>query len=65
MRRAALTATGGWILLAMAVTAIGGAVTLTAARDNTLYQDSDGLTSNGAGPHFFVGRILAGDIRRG
>jgi hypothetical protein len=32
-------------------------VTLEASQDNTLYEDSAGTLSNGAGEHFFVGRV--------
>ena len=40
-------------------------VTLNASKDNTLYQDSAGSLSNGAGQHIFVGRTaVAGLIRR-
>ncbi len=31
-------------------------VTITASKDNTLYQDSEGLVSNGAGTYLFAGR---------
>ncbi len=36
-----------------------------AAKDNTLYEDSFGLLSNGAGEHFFVGVNNMNAIRRG
>jgi hypothetical protein len=39
-------------------------VILPAARDNTLFEDAQGDTSNGAGPHLFAGRISQGRIRR-
>lgn len=61
-----------------AVAAVCGVLTATAAfsevvsipafRDNTLYQNATGSTSNGAGEYFFVGRtevISGGTIRRG
>ncbi len=38
---------------------------LSAAKDNTLYEDANGLLSNGTGPGFFAGRTGNGDIRRG
>lgn len=38
---------------------------ITSSRDNTLYEDNTGTTSNGAGAHFFAGRTNAGSIRRG
>lgn len=42
-------------------------VTIEASKDNTLYEDAAGATSNGAGENFFVGRSnqLTGSIRRG
>lgn len=40
-------------------------VSLSAAKDNTLYEDLTGSTSNGAGSYFFVGSTANGDIRRG
>jgi len=42
-------------------------ITLSASKDNTLYEDPAGGLSNGAGPHFFVGRTNqgTGSIRRG
>jgi len=42
-------------------------VTIEASKDNTLYEDVAGATSNGAGENFFVGRSnqLTGSIRRG
>ncbi len=39
-------------------------VTLGASKDNTLYQDTTGSLSNGAGQHFFAGRTSAGFRRR-
>lgn len=42
-------------------------VTIDANKDNTLYEDASGATSNGAGQNFFVGRtnLSTGSIRRG
>jgi hypothetical protein len=40
-------------------------VTLNPSKDNTLYQDTNGALSNGAGQHFFVGNTNNGSIRRG
>lgn len=40
-------------------------VLLNPIKDNTLYQDDFGQTSNGQGQHFFAGRTAAGLIRRG
>jgi hypothetical protein len=39
-------------------------VTLPAAHDNTLFEDAEGDTSNGAGPAFFAGRNGQGRARR-
>lgn len=45
----------------------GEVVELIPQQDNTLYQDAgnNGLISNGAGQHFFCGRISDGFLRRG
>ncbi len=40
-------------------------VTLTAAKDNTLYEDVNGAFSNGSGQHLFAGQTGSGSIRRG
>jgi len=43
-------------------------VSIVASRDNTLYEDAGGALSNGAGIHFFAGRVGltgGGRIRRG
>lgn len=39
-------------------------VNVPCARDNTLYEDLAGLTSNGSGPSVFCGKTGTGDIRR-
>jgi hypothetical protein len=39
-------------------------VTIAASKDNTLYQDSTGSLSNGAGIHFFTGQTRLGSLRR-
>lgn len=39
-------------------------VTLTAARDNTLYEDAAGSLSNGAGQFLFAGVTSRGELRR-
>jgi hypothetical protein len=39
-------------------------VSIIAKKDNTLYQDTAGALSDGAGQHFFAGRTNAGFIRR-
>jgi len=39
-------------------------VSVVSSKDNTLYQDTAGAISNGAGQHIFVGRTSAGSLRR-
>lgn len=39
-------------------------VTITATKDNTLYEDASGSTSNGAGSYLFTGKTNNGSIRR-
>lgn len=52
------------LIMATPTLAEASAVELTAVRDNTLFQDADGDTSNGAGPGFFAGLNNQGRIRR-
>lgn len=40
-------------------------LSLTATKDNTLYEDASGSTSNGAGEFLFTGKTNSGSIRRG
>ena len=40
-------------------------VNITVANDNTLYEDANGLTSNGAGQYFFTGKTATSSLRRG
>ncbi len=40
-------------------------VTITASKDNTLYENPTGALSNGSGTGFFAGRTGSGAIRRG
>lgn len=40
-------------------------ITLEPVKDNTLYEDPDGMLSNGMGSFFFAGRTNEGKIRRG
>jgi hypothetical protein len=42
----------------------GGAVNIPSMKDNTLYEDSTGMLSNGAGQHMFAGTTASGLIRR-
>lgn len=48
----------------LAPPAIAGVATLPSARDNTLFEDANGDTSNGAGPAFFAGINTQGRTRR-
>jgi hypothetical protein len=54
-----------FMLAGSAAIANAASVTLSAAKDNTLYQSDLGDLSNGAGPDFFVGRTANGLERRG
>ncbi len=38
---------------------------ISASKDNTLYEDTSGALSNGAGQHFFAGKNNSGKIRQG
>jgi len=38
---------------------------VSAIKDNTLYEDPQGATSNGAGNYFFAGKTDVGEVRRG
>lgn len=40
-------------------------VTISSLKDNTLYEDANGATSNGAGQYFFTGATAFGGLRRG
>jgi hypothetical protein len=40
-------------------------VTINSMKDNTLYEDASGLSSNGAGQYFFTGATAFGGLRRG
>ena len=48
----------------MSATVRAEVVTLHPARDNSLFQDADGVTSNGAGPALFAGNNGQGLTRR-
>jgi hypothetical protein len=41
------------------------AISIGSARDNTLFEDPLGETSNGAGQYFFIGRTMFDMVRRG
>jgi len=55
------------VLLFAATTSAQSQVTIDASKDNTLYEDAAGATSNGAGENCFVGRTnqVTGSTRRG
>ena len=44
--------------------AFAAEVSIVASQDNTLWEDDNGTTSNGAGENLFVGRNGGGQIRR-
>lgn len=44
--------------------ATAGVLTVEARRDNTLFEDAEGDTSNGSGPSLFAGRNSQGRVRR-
>jgi hypothetical protein len=51
---------------ALEARAVPTIITIGSSKDNTLYQDPTGSTSNGAGPTFYAGLTArAGSIRRG
>ena len=52
------------LLVTSAPMARGDTIVLTSVRDNTLFEDAQGDTSNGAGPSIFCGRISQDRIRR-
>ena len=37
-------------------------VSLSASKDNTLYEDPNGTLSDGIGPHLFAGRTVQGEL---
>jgi hypothetical protein len=63
--RASQTSLAGLLVLIPALSAVGEVVTLTSIKDNTLYEDPTGATSNGSGTHLFAGETLGGSLRRG
>lgn len=52
------------LLAANAPAVRGDTLVLTSIRDNTLFEDAEGDTSNGSGPNVFCGRNTQGRIRR-
>lgn len=52
------------VALGAVQTVPGSVVVLTTSKDNTLYEDSTGSRSNGAGEHVFAGKVGFGTIRR-
>jgi len=67
-RHVSLAFAAAWALLGGALPVDADQVSLTPARDNTLYESDQGLFSNGDGDFFFAGRTNQSDgqsIRRG
>jgi hypothetical protein len=67
MRSHCLTIAAGVAVAALATQAEAAEVSVTSAKDNTLYADPEGDVSNGDGEYFFVGRSgpFSGNPRRG
>ncbi|HEX4802243.1 MAG TPA: hypothetical protein VFV14_01960, partial [Myxococcaceae bacterium] len=53
------------VLAGESTRALADTVQLNPSKDNTLYEDDSGSTSNGTGQYFFAGRTSQGKIRRG
>jgi len=66
MKRIHTAIAAGATLVALAISPLAGAdiVSITAARDATLYQADDGSLANGAGQYLFAGRTAQGLTRR-
>ncbi|HKD43418.1 MAG TPA: DNRLRE domain-containing protein [Myxococcaceae bacterium] len=60
-----LSAVAFLVLVGWSGEAFADMVQLTPSKDNALYEDLSGSTSNGQGQHFFVGRTNGGAVRRG
>src|SRR5215470_13312924 len=60
-----LSAVAFLVLVGWSARAVADTVQLTPSKDNTLYEDISGSTSNGQGQHFFVGRSGGGLTHRG
>lgn len=54
-----------FLILGVSAAALGEVVTLNPSKDNTLYEDSIGGLSNGAGAYMFVGETRSANSRRG
>lgn len=55
----------GFLGVAWASISSADVVALTSQKDNTIFEDPDGLYSNGAGQFMFVGETRAANTRRG
>lgn len=53
------------LFLALSAPAFADTAVVEALKDNTLYEDSSGLLSNGSGEHFFAGKTGQAKIVRG
>jgi len=66
MRRTPVLAIAVAVLLAIGTSgAATGTVAIQPSMDNTLFEDSQGALSNGAGIHFFAGKTAINELRRG
>jgi len=64
--RSALIIVGAFAVLTGTTPAVkADVVTINTSKDNTLYEDSIGGVSNGAGQHLFVGKDMRGVRKRG
>lgn len=53
------------LVFGLAIPALAQSVVeIQASKDNTLYEDPDGILSNGAGQHLFAGKTARAEIRR-
>jgi hypothetical protein len=64
MKSVILCAIGAGLVGAWSAVALGDTATLTAVKDNTLYQDDNGSLSNGRGSYIFAGATNGGLLRR-
>jgi hypothetical protein len=64
IRTLQMAALAGAFLSLASLPALAATVTIEAARDNTLYENSQGAVSNGAGDYLFVGRSQSGVNKR-
>jgi hypothetical protein len=63
-KRWMIAAAAAAVTIGGAPLARAGSAALLAAKDNTLYEEPDGLISNGSGAYIFVGRTSNNGVRR-